>query len=234
MTKYLYMFKASGLQRYIFATQPLREAIGASQLIIELTENYLDDALMQTGADESCKTIQRAAGSAILEFDDEKALRRFYALWPLLVSQIAPGLEIDQWAAKRSDNLFDDLEDGWEALRARRNTSPPPIPEVAPVVRRSEDSGQAVVAPNPTPRGGVVDAASLRKLEIAERHEGSAAGVKPGEGLRGMDRFRLGYRPRPNRPWRGLLPRRRPRRRKSHRRLSHRGRKFHFGVRAQR
>lgn len=181
MTKYLYMFKASGLQRYIFATQPLREAIGASQLIIELTEDYLPKTLKKLGIDDRCKTIQRAAGSAILEFDDEESLRKLYALWPLLVGEIAPGLVIDQWAVERSANLFADLQRGWDALRAKRNIAPPPLPEVAPVVRRSEDSGQAAVAANPSSRSGVVDAASLRKLNIADAHQGSAAGVQTQE-----------------------------------------------------
>ena len=136
MTSYLYMFKASGLQRYIFATQPLREAIGASQLLIDLTEDYLDRALEAADATEHQTPVQRAAGSAILEFDDRQALERFYAIWPLVVSELAPGLEIDQWCARRRpENLFEDLQRGWNALRHRRNVKMSPLPELAPVVR---------------------------------------------------------------------------------------------------
>lgn len=179
MTSYLYMFKASGLQRYIFATQPLKEVIGASQLLIELTSTYLTRALARCAPSGGYQIIQEVAGSAIIEFDSREELETFYALWPLLVSQLAPGVELDQWAGPREEqeNLFADLQRGWDALKERRNLAVPPLPETAPVARRAEGSGQAAVATNPTAKKGVVDFSSLRKLEIAKKHHGAAAGV---------------------------------------------------------
>ena len=180
MTSYLYMFKASGLQRYIFATQPLLEAIGASQLLIDLTEEHLARALDAAEASDHQTSVQRAAGLAILEFDDREALERFYAIWPLVVSKLAPGLEIDQWCAeRRPGKLFEDLQRGWNALRHRRNVKMSPLPEIAPVVRRSTMSGEGAVGPHPKTSAEVADAASIRKIQVADDSDGSAAGVHP-------------------------------------------------------
>ena len=185
-SKWLYMFTTSGLQRFIFATQKLKEVIGASQLIIDLTEDYLDAALRQAGIPEdSVTTVQRAGGSAILEFSKKRHVETFYQVWPPVVSEVAPGLEFQQWASPlTSDNYFDDLQRGWDALSAGRNIGRPPAPEVAPVALRAPRTGNAAVdrlhySGEDDEEEQLIDAASARKLEASKHNDDAAAGVAP-------------------------------------------------------
>lgn len=59
----------------------MREVIGASQLIVDLTESYLEETLEAIGAGGHYKVIQKMAGQAILEFSNFEVLKTFYAIW---------------------------------------------------------------------------------------------------------------------------------------------------------
>lgn len=177
------MFKASGLQRYIFATNKLREVVGGSQMIAHLAGKYLDTTLDELGFERGrdVQILQQAAGQATLLFHDETNARHFYAIWPVLVSQLAPGLETHQWMGEVEEGgLFDTLKAGWQALRALRNISQPAFPELTPpVLRAARTSGAAVGVDSRDKQR--LDRPSRRKLDVERQNQAGLQDFEPGD-----------------------------------------------------
>lgn len=179
--RWVFMFKASGLQSYIFATNKLREVAGASQLIAHLADKYLLAALDELGFEpgQHVEILQKAAGQATLLFEQREDARRFYRLWPLLVAQLAPGVETHQWmGAVEEGGLFDALKEGWAALRALRNARQPLVPELTPpVLRAARTSGAATRFAHDDKQ--FLDRPSARKRDVEAQNPAGLHGFEP-------------------------------------------------------
>lgn len=183
--RWLYMCKASGLQSYIFATNRLKDVVGASQLIKNLTGKYLDAALSVCGvSSDGIEIIQRAAGQATILIDDRDALERLVTIWPAACAVLAPDLSIQQWYTEvTSTRLFDHLQEGWDALRDRRNLNHASLPELTPPVLRTPASGAPAVRIMRRSGGEreLVDAATRRKRRLSEDVEHVVEEFEPGD-----------------------------------------------------
>jgi hypothetical protein len=180
----LYMFKASGLQTFIFSSNRLKDVVGASQCIELLTGEYLDVVLDEMGLTPSdFRVIQRAAGSATLLFEDVAHARQLQRIWPLICHMAAPELGITQWSGEVSGGLFDALRQGWAALRSRRNVPAITLPELAPPALRSPRTGQGVTRIEN--RGGgqkeLLDASIVRRRRVSSEHDHVNPSISPGD-----------------------------------------------------
>lgn len=140
------MTKARGLQSYIFATNRLREVVGGSLLLESLLHELLQGTLEHKALSQSTdkpKIIQQAAGSAIVLFSQEEEANLFWNSWPLLVSEYAPGLEVQHWRSEpfEEGTLAEQINLGQKALGHQRNQLFPALPEVIPPLRRAQRTG---------------------------------------------------------------------------------------------
>lgn len=143
----LYRFEARGIQSFVFATTKLREIVGATRIVRELTneDGLLGQAIKRTMAPGSKlavgdRILYAAAGGATLQFLDEGELRRFAALWPRLVARTAPGLQVVQ-AWIMGENTAAGLTLLAERLRAARNVSAHALPRATPIMDRAPRTG---------------------------------------------------------------------------------------------
>ncbi len=182
MAEWLYRYEAKGIQSYVLGTNSLKEIAGGSA-IIEGFKDKLDETLGCLGLDphtpEAAKVESVAAGSGTVLFQSEASLRRFASLWPLVVDQTAPGLQLVQAWTRVTDK--DDLMRLAIELRGARNHPYVQLPEASPLLARSSRTGLAAVS---KADGSLIDRAAKRRL---------SAGA---EGLSGFEFLLEGYEDR--------------------------------------
>lgn len=144
VTGWLYMNAAKGIQKFIFATDKLKEMIGGSELVEELPSAQLDRVLstlrLQEGKDYS--VIMRAAGGVCLLLRNENQAHDLARLWPFVVELTAPGLQVVQAVVAIADGrVAEAMNTAEQQLNINRNTFFPQFPEAGPLVRRCRRSG---------------------------------------------------------------------------------------------
>ena len=135
---YIYRYEAMGIQKWILATDRLKEIKGASAIVEGLT-GLLEKSLGAQGA--GGELIVGAAGGATVRFPDEEAAVDFASIWPWLVQQQAPGLAVAQgWVPEEAGEgtFFDRLA---AQLRSDRNRIMVDLPEAGPCIARAPRSG---------------------------------------------------------------------------------------------
>ncbi|MFI4996046.1 MAG: hypothetical protein ACHQAQ_09715 [Hyphomicrobiales bacterium] len=152
-----YLFEAKGIQRYIFDSGPLRDLVGASDLVAELAaspEGAREDAddvlrteaaselVAETGYDLIGKVLwalgveergatrfsRRAGGAFCLHSDSPATLDRVRALWRLVVGLHCPGLEISDSGQVSARDEIDALNSAYEAGSAVRTNTTAELP----------------------------------------------------------------------------------------------------------
>jgi hypothetical protein len=94
---YAYLFEAKGIQRYILDSGPLRDLVGASDLVAGLTASDGDDllaAVLKRVELSDGKLSRRAGGSFMAHAASREPLLHLRALWRLTASLRCPGLEM--------------------------------------------------------------------------------------------------------------------------------------------
>ena len=91
MTKYLYGASVQGIQGYIFATNELKQIVGASEIVEQVcttlfSKNFAADA----------QPVVTAAGNIKHIFSDKTALEKAVRLFPKKVAEKAPGITVSQ------------------------------------------------------------------------------------------------------------------------------------------
>lgn len=148
MGRNAYLFEAKGIQRYILASGRLRDAVGASELIDQLTRG--DEALIRkvvqsaTAKEKAAAMVgysRCAAGCFCLHSDSKDLLSRIADVWRLVVSATRPGLEFSEgWGAGPDDVAA--LDRAYASLsRARENGGAGLPPAGAPVTLHANQTG---------------------------------------------------------------------------------------------
>ncbi|MDX9708194.1 MAG: hypothetical protein RBT64_01455 [Trichloromonas sp.] len=146
--------------------------VGGSELVNQLCTDFLNDTLRAVGVDAPEKAIiANAAGWARIRFEQESQAREFFEAWPLLTSRFAPGIQIIQTLHEMKGTLPEALDEGFEALRAARNLNRVELPEIGPLVERSQRTGGAAVKVEKERDVKVlVDRSTVRKRVCAAGH----------------------------------------------------------------
>jgi hypothetical protein len=121
-TAHTFLFEVKGIQRYVFDSGPLRDVVGASDLVAGLVKSPVprsgadagesdDDLIGQVkkviAAAEPAPDVKlifsrRASGAFCLHSDNKTALDEIRALWRLAVQLRCPGLEITEGMSEES------------------------------------------------------------------------------------------------------------------------------------
>lgn len=141
--RYFYRYEAKSIQRYVLASDRLREVKGASAIVEELA-GLFKQAIEAQGRGEY---RYAAAGGGTATFDSRDAADDFYAHWPMVVAQHAPGLQVVQaivdLEAVAPASVIDALTGQLTADRSRLHID---LPEAGPIVARAPRSGLPAVA----------------------------------------------------------------------------------------
>lgn len=188
MKYYSLFFEARGIQSYIFDSGKMKEMVGASELVKELCESELDRVIDHLGLerivpktkDDSRKIAnmtpnqiffsRRSGGVFTAIFADEAIRDRFLSIWSLLVTNLAPGLEM-VCAVSESEDFKGLVKKTYDILGYNRNTPAAILPEATPMHVLAPRTGKITVENHPTVGGEKVwmDEASIKKLKIAEK-----------------------------------------------------------------
>ena len=98
-SRYAYLFEAKGIQRYILDSGPLRDLVGASDLVAGLAvsngEDLLQEVLNALEFTEVDVWFSRRAGGAFMAHAAQRStLESLRSLWRLTASLRCPGLEM--------------------------------------------------------------------------------------------------------------------------------------------
>ncbi|CAM2009567.1 Cas10/Cmr2 second palm domain-containing protein [Acanthopleuribacter pedis] len=143
---FFYQFRVHGIQSYIFATDRLKEMVGASALIDQLIRGDLTrviQALELSIEDEDF--ARRTGGSFLVQIRKSEDARKLRDLWSLYVAHKIPGLvfshalhEAEAYNAATRKALADGLHEG-------RNRHMPYLPAGSPLARRAPLTGDPAV-----------------------------------------------------------------------------------------
>ena len=118
---YLYGLTVQGIQSYIFATNKLKEIIGASEIIEQLCTTWFYDFLTK----EECKGSIRhlnAAGNIRFQTDKETA-KRIFRDYHFILLEKAPGVPFSQAVVEiKNGKEYEAIQNLDKKLRAQRNS----------------------------------------------------------------------------------------------------------------
>jgi ribosomal protein L13 len=138
MTKYLYGASVQGIQDFIFKTNRLKDIVGASEIVEEISTNF------STDFEKNCEVIQKAAGNIKLLFDNEEDVKNIVLNFPKKVMQKAYGITISQAVVKVDNELskydLDELED---KLKEARNKPTIPLDSSINIIKISPTTGKS-------------------------------------------------------------------------------------------
>lgn len=173
MTQLYYLFEIRSIQSFIFATGKLKDMVAASELIDFLCNEPLERALTTcglTGYNQEEYSPRCAGGAFILVFDpeDKEKVIRFRNIWPVLVQQILPGIQMQDALVASDGNLHTGITKGFNSFKSL-NTPLIDLPQISPLTHRSARTGLAAVEKNK--HGEMLDLAASRGRDF-ERPEG--------------------------------------------------------------
>lgn len=158
MSKYLYGASVQGIQEFIFKTNGLKEIVGASEIVEEISTIFTNEFEI------NCKVIQKAAGNIKIVFNTEKDVSEIVKRFPKKVMQYAYGITISQAVVKFENSLtkktLDSLE---EKLKIARNNSQIPLDSNINIIKLSPTSGRSTYIKN---KDEFIDYATFIKREV--------------------------------------------------------------------
>ena len=159
MTKYLYGASVQGIQGYIFATNELKQIVGASERVEQVCTTLFER--FAAGS----QPVVTAAGNIKYIFDDRTALEKAVSLFPKLVAETAPGITISQ-AVVEMDGVYADFGNAVNELEHRlmtqRNRPMKSLTTGLMAIERSRKTGLPAVEVS---EGEYVDECTKKKTE---------------------------------------------------------------------
>jgi hypothetical protein len=139
---YCYLFETKYLQSYIFSTNKLKEIVGASEQLLELTNlKGLLGRCLSALAIEQDLSFSRCAGGSFYAFSEHQtSIEKLAQLWPIIVQQYAPTMPfVDATGTGTNEN--EAFEDAQNALFQHINQLSPALPAGNPFVVRAPRTG---------------------------------------------------------------------------------------------
>ena len=159
---WLYRFELKGIQRYVLSSSRLRQILGASALIEELSSDILRTVLETSGGSKK-DIMYAAAGGATIRFGDDETLRKFASTWPLVVALAAPGLQFVQaWTPSGGDSTSE-MPKLFSALEQARSRPAPALPPMTPILDNAPGSSRPALANVTDKDGRYLDAAGASR-----------------------------------------------------------------------
>lgn len=143
----LFVFSAKGLQSFVLGSDELRDMVGATELIDQLPRETLQETLSALGLtrEDDYRFLSQAAGGARVLFKDKTTAQELAAVWPMICSHAAPGLEVVQAIVDLNGNYLGAVERAERQLAVERNRPRVSFPEITPVIARNPRSGLPVL-----------------------------------------------------------------------------------------
>ncbi|HEC85131.1 MAG: hypothetical protein DRR08_08425 [Candidatus Parabeggiatoa sp. nov. 2] len=151
----IYTFEAKSIQSYILDSSQLRDMVGASEQIENLTRRLLDKVLQALNLEKG-KDIQfsrRAGGAFIAILNTLSEAKKLRDLWTFTVRYCLPGLEFVQGLTEDTDILVA-LKAANQQKSTDQNRLFPVFPIAGPLVARGPRTGEPAVTEKPNPNNG--------------------------------------------------------------------------------
>lgn len=120
---YFYGASVQGIQSFIFETNKLREIAGASELVEQICTSLFEEVVGPSFEKE--RLIVGAAGNIKYVFSQQEICTRVVRIFPKVVTEKAPGIQLSQAVVETGDDFEDDYERHVtileQRLRAQRN-----------------------------------------------------------------------------------------------------------------
>lgn len=128
MSKYLYGAAVQGIQNFIFQTNKLRDIVGASELVEEISTKKFYELLsgqkdvdsktasLELKKDDNC--IQHTAGKIKYIFDTKEDCEKIVREFPKIIFEFALGVAVSQ-AVVKMDERFSEFKDAINELEKR-------------------------------------------------------------------------------------------------------------------
>jgi hypothetical protein len=143
--QWLFVAAAKGLQTYVFRSDPLKEMVGASELIESLPRSegtgFLAKVLALADCSSDYEVLTDASGAARILFQSKADALLLARIWPLLAAQFAPGLEVSVTVVSVAENLGVAIEQAEREINVNRNVPVPAVPVAGPWVARNRRTG---------------------------------------------------------------------------------------------
>src|SRR5690625_2537155 len=168
MAKYLYGASVQGIQSFIFQTNKLKEIVGASELVEEISTKFFEENVKDF-RDENL--ILSAAGNIKYIFDKKEDCQDLVIKFPKKVMEKAPGITVSQAVIKvKEGGLNKGLQKLEDKLREQRNKVSAPFETGFMGMERARRTGGPGFAKRNKRKGGdeLIDEATHLKRKQSD------------------------------------------------------------------
>lgn len=144
MSQYLYTYAARGIQDYVLRGDKLKEMVGASELIEDLSTTGLNQTLEALRLPHTI--VSQAAGAARILFNSKEDASTLALVWPMIVCQKAPGLQVVQAIVEADTNIFAAVANAEMQMAVERSIVYADLPAAGAFARRCPRTGKPAVA----------------------------------------------------------------------------------------
>ncbi len=164
MAKYLYGASVQGIQSFIFQTNKLKEIVGASEIVKNITDKMFFDIADIDGEYKGLKLA--TAGNIKCEFseEDKSKLEKIVREFPKRVMQEAPGITISQAVVEFEGEITNALTELEAKLKVQRNIPSVPLETGYSILKRARRTGGIVEKDNE-------DRATINKISKSDSHQ---------------------------------------------------------------
>lgn len=154
---------AKSIQSYVLGSHRVKDMVGASSLIENLSQQLLPETLSALHiANDDCDVVTSSAGALRAIFRKAEDAAAFCECWPLLVGEFAPGLELSIASVALPVDPAGQVA-GWQEAERRlsenRSFVSAKLPPASPLMLRSPAGNPAVASDG----GELRDATDLRR-----------------------------------------------------------------------